>query len=115
CAFASRTKAVWGKAAGLTRLTAVAAIVVSASGAWTPALAAGTTTIGTVHLTRGWATFGQVLPQCRAPDALSVRPATGDPLPTQTDVKVRWDDLSVRFAVVTVNVPADGDYTITSG
>ena len=45
--------------------------------------------------TRGWATFGLALPQGAARDAVQV-----GALPTQTDVKVKWPDGSIRFAVV---------------
>jgi hypothetical protein len=44
-----------------------------------------------------------------APDALQI-----GSLPTQTDVKTRWPDGSVRFAVVTASVPAAGNYAIAS-
>jgi hypothetical protein len=58
-------------------------------------------------LTPGWATFGQVLPVGVARDALKV----GD-LPTQTDVKTRWRDGSIRFAVVTARAPRAGTYRL---
>jgi hypothetical protein len=63
--------------------------------------------IATVALTAGWATFGEVVPQGVAPEALRV-----GSLPTQTDIKTRWPDGSVRFAVVTASVPAAGNYAI---
>jgi hypothetical protein len=53
--------------------------------------------------TKGWATFGLALPQGAARDAVQV-----GKLPTQTDVKVRWPDGSIRFAVVSANIPAAG-------
>jgi hypothetical protein len=71
--------------------------------------ASAQTTIGTVGLTAGWATFGQAVPQGAAPAGLQV-----GSLPTQTDVKTRWPDNSIRFAVVTVNAPASGTFPITS-
>lgn len=55
----------------------------------------------------GWATFGQVLPAGAAREALRL----GD-LPTQTDVKTRWPDGSIRFAVVTARVPRSGTYLL---
>jgi len=66
--------------------------------------------IATVHLTPGWATFGEAVPVGVALDGLQV-----GTLSTQTDVKNYWDDGSIRFAVLTVNVPAEGDYAITPG
>ncbi|MDP3685470.1 MAG: hypothetical protein Q8R32_01415, partial [bacterium] len=51
------------------------------------------TVLADVGLTSGWATFGQALPQGAARDALQI----GD-LETQTDVKTRWPDGSIRFA-----------------
>jgi hypothetical protein len=68
------------------------------------------TTIATVSLTTGWATFGQGLPQGAATTALKV-----GTLITQTDVKSRWPDGSIKFALVTVNVPGAGTFAITSG
>lgn len=62
----------------------------------------------TVHLTPGWATFGQALPEGAAYQGLRV----GN-LPTQTDVKTRWNDGSIKFAVVTAQVSVEGDYTLT--
>ncbi len=64
--------------------------------------------LATVGLTTGWATFGQALPQGAAFEALQI----GD-LPTQTDVKTRWDDSSIRFAVLTANVSESGSYAIS--
>jgi hypothetical protein len=61
------------------------------------------------HLTRGWATFGLALPQGQAAGAVQV-----GTLPTQTDVKSRWPDNSIKFAVVSANVPSDGHYAITA-
>jgi Domain of unknown function (DUF4082)/Bacterial Ig-like domain len=65
--------------------------------------------IATVALTQGWATFGEVVPQGLAPDALQV-----GSLPTQTDVKTRWADGSIRFAIVTASVPAAGSYAVSA-
>lgn len=63
--------------------------------------------LATVKLTRGWATFGQTLPQGAAFEALQI-----GSLKTQTDVKTRWPDGSIRFAVVTANVEAPGAYPL---
>jgi hypothetical protein len=57
--------------------------------------------VATYIFTKGWATFGLPLPQGAARDAVQV-----GKLPTQTDVKVRWPDGSIRFAVVSANIPA---------
>src|SRR4051794_3282372 len=58
--------------------------------------------------TRGWATFGLALPQGAAKSGVQV-----GALRTQTDVKVRWPDGSIRFAIVTARVVEDGAYPIT--
>jgi hypothetical protein len=60
-------------------------------------------------LTRGWATFGLALPQGAAKSAVQV-----GTLPTQTDVKVRWPDGSIRFAIVTARIIDDGAYPIVA-
>jgi len=75
----------------------------------TAAVADAQTTIGTIGLTPGWATFGQAVPEGAAPSGLQV-----GSLLTQTDVKTRWPDGSIRFAVVTVNVLTGGNYAITA-
>jgi len=58
-------------------------------------------------LTPGWATFGLALPQAAAKTAVQV-----GSLPTQTDVKVRWPDGSIRFAIVTARIVDAGAYPI---
>ena len=63
--------------------------------------------IANVGLTAGWATFGQAVPQGAARDGLQV-----GSLPTQTDIKSRWPDGSIRFAVVTVDAPVAANYAI---
>ena len=65
------------------------------------------TTLATVVLTPGWATFGQTLPQGAASEALQV-----GSLRTQTDVKTRWPDGSIRFVVVTAKVETAGSFPI---
>ena len=65
----------------------------------------GSGTLPSVRLTSGWATFGQVLPEGVATHGLQF----GN-LMTQTDVKTRWPDGSIRFAVVTVRAPQAGLY-----
>jgi len=69
--------------------------------------AAAAQTLATVHLTPGWATFGQALPQGAATSGVRV-----GTFPTQTDVKNRWPDGSIRFAVVSVFVPAAGNFPL---
>ena len=66
-----------------------------------------TDVIATVELTQGWATFGQVVPQ-----GLTVNGLVVADLATQTDVKNRWPDGSIRFAVVTVKAPSSGSYEL---
>jgi hypothetical protein len=65
--------------------------------------------VATIKAGPGWATFGQVLPRGAAGKALRL----GD-LPTQTDVKTRWEDGSARFAVVTARVGAAGTYKLAA-
>jgi hypothetical protein len=67
------------------------------------------TTIANVALTSGWATFGQAVPQGVATAALTI-----GSLSTQTDVKSRWPDGSIKFAIVTVKVPSADSYAITA-
>src|SRR5262249_39213121 len=57
----------------------------------------------------GWATFGLALPQGAATDTVQV-----GTLPTQTDVKTKWPDGSIRFAVVTAYIPSAGAYAIAA-
>jgi hypothetical protein len=58
--------------------------------------------------TKGWATFGLALPAGAARGGLQV-----GSFPTQTDVKVRWPDGSIRFAIVSTKIPSGGTYPIT--
>src|SRR3954454_11915910 len=88
---------VWALLAALALLVAVAAPVQAQPAA-----------VATVGLGPGWATFGQALPQGAATGALQV-----GSLATQTDVKNTWPDGSIRFAIVTVKVPASGSFSIT--
>jgi hypothetical protein len=62
-----------------------------------------------VGLTAGWATFGEALPPGQAFDGLQI-----GGLETQTDIKNRWPDGSIKFGIVTANVPAAGSYDLTS-
>ena len=65
--------------------------------------------IATVGLTPGWVTFGQAVPQGMASAGLKI-----GSLDTQTDVKTTWSDGSIRFAVLTANVLAAGNYAVTA-
>src|SRR5262245_3641908 len=66
-----------------------------------PAFAANPA-LATYTLSPGWATFGLALPQGAA-KAVQV-----GSLQTQTDVKVRWPDGSIRFAIVSANAGVKG-------
>jgi hypothetical protein len=70
---------------------------------------AAETPISRMTFARGWATFGLVLPPQSARTAVQV-----GTFPTQTDVKVRWPDGSIRFAVVSTKIGAAGTYGITA-
>jgi hypothetical protein len=59
--------------------------------------------------TKGWATFGLALPQGAARAAVRL-----GSLATQTDVKVRWPDGTIRFAVVTANIPRAAAYPVVA-
>jgi hypothetical protein len=82
----------------------VTAVVASALATST----AQTTPVATVALTTGWATFGQALPRGAAANGLQI-----GTLATQTDVKSRWADGSIKFAVLTALVPSSGSYAVT--
>src|SRR5689334_6898418 len=70
-------------------------------------LAAPEETLATYQLGSGWATFGLALPQGAAMSGVQV-----GQLPTQTDVKTKWPDGSIRFAVVTAKIDSGGSYPI---
>ena len=77
-----------------------------------PARALAQASFGNIGLSQGWATFGQAVPQGLVPNGNGIQVGT---LTTQTDVKNRWPDGSVRFAVVTVNVPTAGNFSLHAG
>ena len=60
-------------------------------------------------LTAGWATFGEALPPGQAIDGLQI-----GTLPTQTDVKNRWPDGSIKFAILSASIPTAGSYAVTA-
>jgi hypothetical protein len=57
----------------------------------------------------GWATFGLAVPKGVAISGVQV----GTTLATQTDVKTKWPDGSIRFAVITAKIPSAGTYPIS--
>src|SRR3954463_13581057 len=77
----------------------------------TPAAHADPPPIANIGLTPGWITFGQAVPQGLARAGLGLKIGA---LETQTDVKTTWPDGSIRFAVLTANVPAAGSYAVVS-
>ena len=74
-----------------------------------PSAAQRSTPLANYRLGSGWATFGLALPQGAAREAVAVGTAA-----TQTDVKTRWTDGSIKFAVVTARLNSDGTYPITA-
>jgi methionine-rich copper-binding protein CopC len=82
-------------------------IAIASPYTWSFSTATTSTAIASVGLTKGWATFGEVLPDGFATSGLQVGNLT-----TQTDIKDTWSDGSIRYAIVTVNVPANGIYSI---
>lgn len=66
-------------------------------------------TIATYQLGTGSITFGLALPQGAASSGVKV-----GSLVTQTDVKTRWRDGSVRFAVVSASIQNAGSFPITA-
>src|SRR3954469_9046822 len=94
----------------MTATTAVRLFIVAfaiAAGAGSH-LAGADMPIATVGLTPGWATFGEAVPQGLATGVLQV-----GSFPTQTDVKNRWPDGSIKFAVVSAHVSTAGNYPVT--
>ena len=67
-------------------------------------------TVATYGFTQGWATFGLALPKGAVTTGVKV-----GTLQTQTDVKTRWPDGTIRFAVVTARIGSAGNYAITPG
>jgi hypothetical protein len=66
--------------------------------------------LATYGVTTGSATFGLALPQGASPTGVRL-----GALATQTDVKTRWADGSIRFAIVSAHVPATGQYVVAAG
>lgn len=91
---------------GATSIASTAQVVVEGGGAEPP----DPRTLARINLTPGWATFGQALPEGAAHDALQL-----GSLVTQTDVKSTWADGSIKFAIVTAEIPVAGVYTLGDG
>jgi hypothetical protein len=70
---------------------------------------ANTGGLGGCALTPGWATFGLALPAGVAASGVQIGTLT-----TQTDVKARWPDGTIRFAVLTANVQKADTYAISA-
>src|SRR5262249_18347115 len=96
------------RAGVIVRVLCVSAVLFTFGGAGTAA--AADKPLATYTVGPGWATFGLALPQGAAPKAVQL-----GTLPTQTHVKVRLPDDSIRFAVVSANVGAKGGtYALTA-
>jgi hypothetical protein len=65
--------------------------------------------LASYQLSAGSATFGLVLPRGAATDGVQI-----GSLATQTDVKNRWPDGSIKFAVVSAQIPATGTYALNA-
>ncbi len=63
-----------------------------------------------IQATAGWVSFGQAFPPGLVRDSASLVD-----LRTQVDVKNRWRDGSLRFAVFTARVPRPGAFTMQQG
>jgi hypothetical protein len=88
----------------VTRLISAVAVVAAMCAAAGEAHAA----LATYQFGSGPITFGMALPQGAA---------TGvqiGSLPTQADVKTRWPDGSIRFAVVSAEIPTQGTYELNA-
>jgi hypothetical protein len=90
-------------------VTCLCFLLITFVGAGATSRAEAAETLATYTFGTGWATFGLVLPPGKAFTGVSV----GD-LPTQTDVKVRYPDQSIRFAIVTARITAAGSYAIAA-
>ena len=89
---------------GVAVLRRLCFLLLTMAGVSAPAFAQSP--IASVTLTSGWATFGQAVP---AGAALGLQiPGVA----TQTDVKSRWPDGTIKFAVVTARITTAGTYTL---
>jgi hypothetical protein len=71
--------------------------------------AAKPTVVAKIGATKGWATFGLALPKGVAREGLQV-----GGMKSQPDVKTRWSDGSIRFAVLTAWIPRSGTYQVST-
>ena len=101
----------WASRSPLAGAASAAALVLAVLSMGASVSALGST-VALYRLERGWATFGVAVPRGVVPAGSALRVGA---LRTQTDIKTTWDDGSVRYAVVTTNVPAPQDYPITVG
>ena len=67
----------------------------------------GRQAVSRVTLSKGWATFGLALPPGSARSGVQV-----GRFETQTDIKNRWTDGSIRFAAVTCKASEAGDFAV---
>src|SRR4051812_49430388 len=102
----AQRRRAWSTGRWLPLALAAASFFVS-----TPAAHADPPPIANIGLTAGWITFGQAIPQGLAPVGRGLKIGA---LETQTDVKTTWPDGSIRFAVLTANVPAAGSYAVVA-
>ena len=86
------------------------ACVVLAAWVATALTLSGAEPLAEYELGKGWATFGLVLPSGAAREGLRI-----GALSTQTDIKTTWPDGSIRFAVVSAQIPRSGRYPVTVG
>jgi hypothetical protein len=92
---------------GFALLLVLASAACTASRIGTGIDGGGDDALGRCALTSGWATFGLALPAGVAASGVQIGTLT-----TQTDVKARWPDGTIRFAVLTANVRTPDTYTI---
>jgi hypothetical protein len=91
----------------LCTLTVFLAIVTGYAGA--TSLHAGEALAQYAFTSTGWTTFGIVLPKGHVTAGRLLAVGT---FPTQTDVKNRWADGSIRYAILTAKITAAGTYDI---
>ncbi len=96
----------WSRTLVLKATLAATLVMTSLAG---PRVFTAPAALANYGLTTGWATFGLTLPSGVATSGVQV-----GSLPTQTDVKTRWSDGSIRYAIVSAQVPANGTYPISA-
>jgi hypothetical protein len=109
---ADRRLTLFARGVFMARIVVVRGIclfaVLAASVGASPARAAERP-LATYRFTAGKATFGFPLPKGAAWGGLTI-----GTLVTQTDTKTVWEDGSIRFAVLSADVPAAGEYPINA-